>query len=152
MKLVISKKVLKITILSILSLSIIGGITIFKIDFQYKPNIIQNQTNIQNQTTLIYQGCPNCPPEFKPLFLYMTFGDKIDQDVEVIIPDGQHAVIHSSSTKQPQTIGYCECNGTKISKCNLFLQYITKSNIESNYTIVDYSNKTECIQESIPGY
>ena len=148
MKIRISNKVsIILKILGVLTFSVIA-IKLCLV-FNYKPTYVQNQTKIQNQTIFYLQECEDCPPEFKPKFLYMFFNKSIDQDIEIIIPDGQHAVIHSSSSKQPQTIGYCECEGNKIVRCNLFYQYRTTPGIVSNYTIADFSNVT-CEERTIP--
>ena len=160
MQITISRRTRKLIILfTLISLSFFGvkvGINIGLINldsifhFSKEETTIMNQTNI-NQTIINWQECEGCPPEFKPRFLYVTFNETIDQDVEIIIPNDQHVVIHSSSNKQPQTIGYCECNGSEIIGCNLFYQYRTEPNIKSNYTISDFSNMSICEENPIPG-
>lgn len=153
MEIKISKKTLfisKKTLFFLIIVLSIGGFSLISIkiglincELKYQPTYIQNQTNIY------LQECKDCPAEFKPYFLYVWFNKTIDQDIEIIIPDGQHAVIHSSSFKQLQTIGYCMCDGNKVSSCNLFWQYRTKPNIESNYTIADFSNMP-CENKPLP--
>lgn len=153
------KKLIKFLILVVISISIsLVSINVIFPDFTIYilPKTLINQTQntqIQNVVGDVYIGeCKECPitsQQYIPKYLYLRSNILVDQNINFIAPDGQLGVIRSVSPKQTQTIGYCYCDGNKIAECNLFYQFRTQQEIESNYSTLDFRNQT-CEERPIP--
>lgn len=141
----VSLKKLSILITAVVSIAFLGSFVLFQFQFIYKPTFY-NATNITNY----WLECEDCPPDFKPFFIYLTFGKVYNENILVKFPNNKFGMIRSASPEQPQTIGWCFCENNEIIDCYPFFQYLVKEGEGANYSH-DMTSIT-CEQSPIPGY